>query len=116
MQYNRLGNSGLLVSELSFGSWVTFASNGDAGTVGGRTRAEAATQVYELMKRAYDGGMNFFDNAEAYAAGDAERLMGDAIKLGVEGKAWCREDLVVSTKIMFGAMPPVGRADHIPGA
>eukprot|EP00666_Eupelagonemidae_sp_cell4sb_P000018 gene18-22356_t len=80
MKYNRLGDTGLLVSELSLGSWL-----------------------YAIMKRAYDGGVNFFDNAEAYAGGDAERIMGDAVRIGMEEGAWDRQDLVLTTKLMFGA-------------
>ena len=90
MRYNKLGDSGLLVSELSFGSWVTFQNDGQL------SEAEACLA---LMKEAYLGGVNFFDNAEAYGAGDAEELMGEAIRLGVEQGVWDREDLVISTKI-----------------
>ena len=106
MQYNRLGNSGLLVSELSFGSWITFdSSSSSPGTVGGSSRQHAAKSCFDIMKAAYLGGVNLFDNAEAYAAGDAERLMGDAVRMGIEQKVWTRADLVLTTKIMFGAMP-----------
>ena len=114
MQYNRLGNSGLLVSELSFGSWVTFDASAKDGTVGGTSREDAANSCFEIMKAAYLGGVNFFDNAEAYAQGDAERLMGDAVQMGIERKVWTREDLVLTTKIMFGALPPKIRSDYIP--
>lgn len=93
MRYNKLGDSGLLVSELSFGSWVTFQNDGQL------SEAEACLA---LMKEAYLGGVNFFDNAEAYGAGDAETLMGEAIRLGVEQEIWDREDLVISTKIFNG--------------
>jgi voltage-dependent potassium channel beta subunit len=107
MKYNRLGDTGLLVSQLSLGSWVTFDISGDAGTIGksenGTSRATAADAAYAIMKRAYDGGINFFDNAEGYANGDSERIMGDAVRLGVERGAWSREDLVLTTKIFFGA-------------
>ena len=75
MKYNRLGNTGLLVSELSFGSWVTFDSAGGDGKVVSKenaSRKQAAEASYNIMKRAYEGGVNFFDNAEAYANGDAE--------------------------------------------
>jgi voltage-dependent potassium channel beta subunit len=76
----------LRVSELSFGSWVTFKGQLDeSGTV-------------ELMKHAYDGGVNFFDNAEVYAGGDAEILMGRAFKkLG-----WRRVSYIISTKFFWG--------------
>ena len=116
MQYNRLGNTGLLVSELSFGSWVTFDTTANSGTVGGTSRAAAAESCFEIMKAAYIGGVNLFDNAEAYAAGDAELLMGDAVQLGIERNIWTRADLVLTTKIMFGALPPKTRKNYIPHA
>ena len=86
MQYRRLGRSGLQVSVLSFGSWVTFDNQlGDA-------------MALECMSAAYDAGCNFFDNAEAYAGGGSEGQMGRAIKeLG-----WKRESYVVSTKFYWG--------------
>ena len=67
MQYRRLGRSGLQVSVLSFGSWVSFGAQLDTGA------------ALECLDAAYQGGMNFFDNAEAYAGGDSERIMGEAI-------------------------------------
>ena len=67
MQYRRLGTSGLQLSALSFGAWVTF------GTRVGRGLAR------ELIAMAWDRGVNFFDNAETYANGEAERVMGDAL-------------------------------------
>ncbi len=71
MEYRRLGRSGLQVSVLSLGSWVTF---GDQFGVG---------EASECMQAAYEAGVNFFDNAEAYAGGESERIMGEAIaKLG----------------------------------
>ena len=86
MQYRRLGHSGLKVSVLSFGSWVTF------GTQLVHRRAE------ECMSAAYESGVNFFDNAEAYAGGDAERIMGETIRrLG-----WPRHSYVISTKLYWG--------------
>jgi voltage-dependent potassium channel beta subunit len=86
MEYRRLGRSGLQVSVLSFGSWVSFGAQLDTD------RALACLDV------AYQGGMNFFDNAEAYAGGDSERIMGEAIaKLG-----WPRHSYVVSTKLYWG--------------
>jgi len=106
MRYNRLGETGLLVSELSLGSWVTFDMSGEAGTIsqgGSSKREEAARTAYSIMKRAYDGGVNFFDNAEGYANGDAERIMGDAVRIGIEEGAWDRQDLVLTTKIFSGA-------------
>ena len=78
MEYRRLGSAGLQVSALSYGAWVTF------GTQIGEDTA------YELMKTAFDAGVNFFDNAEAYAGGQAETIMGKVIKRA----GWKRSDLV----------------------
>lgn len=86
MNYRRLGNSGLKVSELSLGAWITY---------GGQVGEEAAR---ECMCAAYDAGVNFFDNAEAYAHGAAETIMGNVIKKA----GWRRSSLVVSTKFYFG--------------
>ena len=87
MQYRRLGHSGLHVSALSFGAWVTFG-----GRIG---RSEAR----ELIACAFDAGINFFDNAEIYADGEAERVMGDALAdLRLPRDAWC-----VSSKVFFGS-------------
>jgi voltage-dependent potassium channel beta subunit len=86
MEYRYLGNSGLQVSALSYGAWVTFGSQLD----------ESAAR--QLMATAFDAGVNFFDNAEVYADGEAERLMGAALgKLG-----WPRSEYLVSTKIFWG--------------
>ncbi|HEU4321559.1 MAG TPA: aldo/keto reductase [Roseiflexaceae bacterium] len=93
MEYRRLGRSGLKVSALSLGAWVTY---------GGQVGEEVAR---ECMAAAYDAGVNFFDNAEAYAAGQAEIVMGNVIKqLG-----WQREKIVVSTKIFWGGDSPTER-------
>jgi aryl-alcohol dehydrogenase-like predicted oxidoreductase len=71
MEYRYLGSSGLQVSALSYGAWVTFGTQVDEG------------DAVKLMKAAFDAGVNFFDNAEVYADGEAERLMGAALrKLG----------------------------------
>lgn len=88
MKYRKLGRSGLKVSELSFGSWLTFGGSLDA------------TGVRSLMKRAVDLGVNFFDNAEGYARGEAENLMGEALR------QFRREDLVIATKIFWGGNGP----------
>ncbi len=89
MQYRRLGRSGLKVSVLSFGSWVTFA-NAD--------QIETAKQAAECLDAAKEAGVNFFDNAEAYAAGESERVMGEAFReLG-----WQRHEYIVSTKLFWG--------------
>ncbi len=93
MEYRFLGKSGLKVSALSFGAWVTFSDQiGD-------------TTAYDCMTAAYDAGVNFFDNAEAYAGGEAEVMMGKVIKKA----GWKRSDLVVSTKIFWGGGGPNDR-------
>ncbi len=90
MNYRRLGKSGLKLSELSLGAWVTY---------GGQVGQEVAESC---MVAAYEHGVNFFDNAESYADGNAEVVMGRALKkLG-----WKREDLVISTKIFWGGQGP----------
>jgi voltage-dependent potassium channel beta subunit len=90
MEYRFLGKSGLRVSALSFGAWVTFHDQ-----VGDDT-------AYNCMKEAYDSGVNFFDNAETYASGNAEIMMGKVLKR----TGWKRSDLVVSTKIFWGGKGP----------
>ncbi len=90
MEYRRLGRSGLQVSALSFGSWVTF------GTQLNEDIALAS------MQAAWDAGVNFFDNAETYEHGQSEILMGKAIKRA----GWKRSDLVLSTKIYWGGKGP----------
>ena len=86
MQYRRLGRSGLKVSELSLGSWVTYGSQVD-------TRS-----AVECMAAAWDAGVNFFDNAEVYAKGTSETIMGEALKQ----LKWRRSQVVVSTKFYWG--------------
>ena len=90
MNYRRLGKTGLKVSELSYGSWVTFSF---------QLRVEDAT---EMMKLAYDHGINFFDNAEAYASGRSEIIMGDAIR----NLGWSRDSFIVSSKVFWGGEKP----------
>jgi len=86
MEYRRLGKSGLKVSELSYGSWVTFSFQLDK------------SKAKKTMKHAYDAGINFFDNAEVYAAGESEKIMGAALKeLGLK-----RDTYTVSSKVFFG--------------
>jgi len=93
MQYRRLGKSGLKVSALSFGAWVTF-----------HQQIEDRTAI-ELMTTAYESGVNFFDNAEAYANGEAEQMMGRALrKLG-----WPRDSYAVSSKVFWGGKLPTQR-------
>jgi len=86
MQYRRLGHSGLQVSELSLGSWVTYHNQVDV---------KAAT---EMLAAAMDAGVNFFDNAEAYAGGKSETVMGEAIR----ALQWPRLNYIVSTKFFWG--------------
>ncbi len=86
MEYRRLGRSGLELSVLSFGSWVSFGAQLDTN---------AALSCLDV---AYQGGMNFFDNAEAYAGGESERIMGEAIKQ----LDWPRHSYVISTKLFWG--------------
>jgi voltage-dependent potassium channel beta subunit len=90
MEYRRLGRSGLKVSALSLGAWVTY---------GGQVGEEIA---YDCMVAAYESGVNFFDNAEAYARGNAEIVMGNVVKK----TGWKRSDLVISTKIFWGGDGP----------
>jgi voltage-dependent potassium channel beta subunit len=86
MEYRRLGRSGLQVSTLSFGSWVSF---------GPQLGIDTAAECLDV---AHEAGVNFFDNAEAYAGGESERIMGQAIaKLG-----WERYSYVISTKVFWG--------------
>lgn len=87
MEYRRLGRSGLKVSALSLGAWVTY---------GGQVGEQVAE---DCMTAAYDAGVNFFDNAEVYANGNAEIVMGNVLKK----KGWRRESLVVSTKLFWGS-------------
>ncbi len=87
MIYRRLGTSGVQVSALSFGAWVTFGSQvGDP-------------VARDLLHAAYDAGVNFFDNAEGYADGQAEVVMGDILKKS----GWRRGSFLVSSKVYFGA-------------
>lgn len=100
MDYRRLGKSGLRVSEFSFGSWVTFGKQVDGG--------DAKT----LMSAAYDAGVNFFDNAEGYEAGNSETLMGEALV----GLKWSRDSYIVSSKVFWGGTKPTQRglsAKHV---
>ncbi|HLX87866.1 MAG TPA: aldo/keto reductase [Acidimicrobiales bacterium] len=86
MEYRRLGHSGLKVSALSFGSWVTFGPQ------------LAGKLAVDCIAAAHEAGVNFFDNAEAYAGGQSEKIMGEAFaELG-----WPRHSYVVSTKIFWG--------------
>ncbi|HRN41587.1 MAG TPA: aldo/keto reductase [Vicingus sp.] len=86
MEYRRLGKSGLQLSELSLGSWLTFGKQIENNT------------AEELMKMAYDNGVNFFDNAEIYARGESEKVMGKVLKK----MKWDRDSYTVSSKVFFG--------------
>lgn len=93
MEYRFLGRSGLKVSALSLGSWVTYGEQiGD-------------DIAFDCMMAAYEAGVNFFDNAEAYAGGEAETVMGDVIRRA----GWKRTDLVIATKIFWGGSGPNDR-------
>ncbi len=86
MKYRHLGKAGIQVSELSFGSWVTFHTQ------------SGIDSTIEMMAAAYDSGVNFFDNAETYAAGESEKLMGAALK----SLGWRRGSYLISTKLFWG--------------
>jgi voltage-dependent potassium channel beta subunit len=86
MEYRKLGNSGIKVSALSFGSWITFGNQIDNSV------------AEKLMVTAYDNGVNFFDNAEVYAHGKSELVMGDILKK----LNWERSSYVISSKVFFG--------------
>jgi len=86
MEYRRLGKSGLQLSVVSFGSWISFKKQIDD------------TMADELMGIAYDNGINFFDNAEVYASGESEKMMGRVLK----NKNWDRTSFIVSSKVFFG--------------
>ncbi|MDO7644716.1 MAG: aldo/keto reductase [Reinekea forsetii] len=90
MEYRRLGKSGLKVSALSLGSWVTFGKQVDM------------TDATALLKTAYDAGVNFFDNAEGYEAGLSEQIMGEAIA----GLGLARDTYAVSSKVFWGGAKP----------
>ena len=92
MHYRRLGRSGLKVSEISLGAWITFGAQVDL------------TLASDLIHAAYEAGVNFFDNADMYAGGQAETLMGEAIR------DLPRQALVLSSKVFWPTMPgPNGR-------
>ncbi len=90
MQYRRLGKSGLQLSVFSFGSWVTFAAQMDED------------QARDCMVLAYESGINFFDNAEAYASGQSEIIMGNVLKKA----GWSRDSFCVSSKVFWGGRKP----------
>lgn len=93
MEYRSLGKSGLKVSALSLGAWVTMGHQIDKDI------------AYNCMTTAFDAGVNLFDNAEAYASGNAEIVMGDVIQKA----GWQRSELVITTKIFWGGKGPNDR-------
>ncbi|AJQ92373.1 potassium channel beta subunit family protein [Gynuella sunshinyii] len=100
MEYRRLGKSGLKISALSFGSWVTFGKQVDINI------------AKVLIKSAYDAGVNFFDNAEGYMAGASEKIMGDAIS----ALGFPRSSYIVSSKVFWGGSLPTQKglsAKHV---
>ena len=95
MVYQNLGNTGLMVSRLSYGAWITFGNQIDV------------EQAYGIMKFCIERGINFFDNAEAYANGLAETMMGKVLQKVFKNMPHVtREDLVITTKIFFGVKRP----------
>jgi voltage-dependent potassium channel beta subunit len=90
MEYRRMGSSGLQLSALSFGSWVTFGSQINDNT------------SEKLLQTAYENGINFFDNAEAYASGKSEEVMGQILNK----MQWNRSTYVVSSKVFWGGNLP----------
>ncbi len=96
MQYRRLGRSGLQVSALSLGSWVTFSHQVDS------------KQAERMITLAWEAGVNFFDNAESYAHGRSEEIMGEALeRLGFPRDTWC-----VSSKVYFGRVGDTAPTQH----
>ena len=93
MKYRNLGNSGLKISELSFGSWVTFVNQLNQ------------KNALDCMSLAYERGVNFFDNAEVYASGESEILMGKILKK----LKWDRDTYIVSSKVFWGGDLPTQR-------
>jgi voltage-dependent potassium channel beta subunit len=97
MEYRRMGKTGLQLSTLSYGSWVTFAKQIDDGISD------------RLMGVAYDNGINFFDNAEVYSRGESELMMGRVLK----SKKWDRTSYTVSSKAFFGWRGPDNKPNQI---
>jgi voltage-dependent potassium channel beta subunit len=97
MLYRRLGRSGLQVSLLSFGSWVTYGKQTDVGA------------AVEIMAAARDAGVNFFDNAEVYAGGESETIMGAALRK----LSWARDSYIVSTKFFWGIHEGINRENTL---
>jgi voltage-dependent potassium channel beta subunit len=97
MEYRRLGQTGLKVSVLSLGSWITFGDQVDVG------------RAADCLAAAHEAGVNFFDNAESYGGGESERIMGQALaRLG-----WPRHSYVVSTKLFWGIYDEINMQDTL---
>lgn len=98
MYYRMLGNTGLKVSVLSYGFWATFGVKGDL------KNSEGVETAKKCLTVARDAGINLFDNAEVYGNGEAEKIMGEAIRqLQQENpEKWRRSELVITTKIFWG--------------
>lgn len=96
MQYRRLGKSGLPVSALSYGSWVTFSNQ------------MAVDAAEETMTAAYEAGINFFDNSEVYALGKSETIMGQVLKR----TGWRRDSYIVSSKVLWGSVSDPRPTQH----
>ena len=101
MLYQHLGRSGLVVSRLSYGAWISFGLQLNVD------------EAYEIMKYCIDAGINFFDNAEAYANGKAEVIMGKALQRLWKETTTERDDLVISTKLFFGTKRPMYKVNRI---
>ena len=93
MQYRKLGKTGLKISELSYGSWITFGNQLDE------------KGASEIMSVAFDQGINFFDNAEAYKQGQSEIIMGNVLKK----MRWSRDSYIISSKVFWGGDKPTQR-------
>jgi len=91
MTYRFLGDTGLLVSQISLGAWMQ--------------KDERCTDAnwYSIMTHAFKAGINYFDNAETYMRGESEEIVGRAIQRGIQEGVWSREDLVISSKLFFGS-------------
>jgi voltage-dependent potassium channel beta subunit len=101
MLYQHLGRSGLVVSRLSYGAWISFGLQLNTD------------QAYKIMKFCIGVGINFFDNAEAYANGKAETIMGEALQRIWKETNTERDDLVISTKLFFGTKRPLYKVNRI---
>lgn len=103
MQYRSLGRTGLKVSVISLGSWLTYGGHVGNGTAKSSIHSAAPDKLletaFDCMKAAYDAGVNFFDTAEVYSGGQSEVVLGEAIKKF----GWKQNDLVISTKVSLSS-------------